>query len=239
VELVTRLREIRALVGFSRVLPPRGASSDASNVISVRSDGVSWLPGIEVKGEGIFIRLAEARLASWSIQPEVVDRCSVLAVRDQKRHDHWGVAPDRPITPRLLLLHVLAHAIICELSLDAGYPAAALRERIFAAPDAAGVLVYTATTDSGGSLGGLIAQGEPLAFERLFTGAIRRFAWCSSDPVCIESTAAGAGSLNLAACHTCALLPETSCEEMNLFLDRGMLVGWPAHPTAGFFSELA
>jgi hypothetical protein len=68
--------------------------------------------------------------------------------------------------------------------------------------------------------------------------AVGRFSWCSSDPVCIETTAAGADALNLAACHACALLPETSCEEMNALLDRGLLVGTPEHPDVGLFAEL-
>ena len=55
--------------------------------------------------------------------------------------------------------------------------------------------------------------------------AVVRAGWCSADPLCIESEASGVDSLNLAACHACCLLPETSCEEMNVFLDRGLLVG--------------
>ena len=95
-----------------------------------------------------------------------------------------------------------------------------------------GVLIYTATTDSAGSLGGVLAQGEPERLAASFASAVARHGWCSADPICIESDAQGADSLNLAACHACVLLPETSCEEMNTLLDRGLLVRYPGRAGA-------
>src|SRR4051794_23621787 len=56
-QLVTRLREVRALEGFSRIVPPRGVDGDASNIVLLRGEEVDWLPAIEVKGEGLFLRL--------------------------------------------------------------------------------------------------------------------------------------------------------------------------------------
>ena len=41
--------------------------------------------------------------------------------------------------------------------------------------------------------------------------------------------------MNLAACHNCALVPETACEEFNKFLDRGMVIGTPGDTDIGFF----
>lgn len=237
-QLVTRLREIRALEGFSRVNPPRGVEGDASNLVRLQTTGEAWLPAIEVKGEGLFLRLAEGAVAEWADRPGVAARAAVLGERDRLRHEGWGVPPTREITPAFLLLHVLAHAVINQLSLDAGYPAGSLRERLFADAGDCGLLVYTATTDSAGSLGGLIARGETGSFEGLVKDAVARFSWCSSDPVCIESEAGGVESLNLAACHSCVLLPETSCEEMNSFLDRALLVGTPDDPDLGFFRGL-
>jgi hypothetical protein len=136
------------------------------------------------------------------------------------------------------LLHVLAHALINQLALDAGYPAGSLRERLYHEDGACGLLIYTATTDSAGSLGGLVSHGDSARFGPLLSGAVRRASWCSADPVCIESEAAGAESLNLAACHSCMLLPETSCEEMNSFLDRALLVGLPDDPSVGYFGGI-
>jgi hypothetical protein len=236
-QIVTRLREVRALAGFSRIFPPRGVDGETSNVVPLVGDD-RLLPGIEVKGEGLFIRLAHDAVADWAARPAVMHRAEAIADQDRKRHEEWGVKPLRPTTPKFLLLHALAHALINQLALDAGYPAGSLRERLYADDDACGLLIYTATTDSAGSLGGLISQGDPELFGPLVVDAVRRASWCSADPVCIESEAQGVESLNLAACHSCALLPETSCEELNTFLDRAMLVGAPGHPEVGFFAEL-
>ncbi len=238
-QLVPRLREVRALQGFSRITPPRGGSDgDKTNTVLLYDEEIGWLPAIEVKGEGLFLRLDEEAVERWAGQSGIHERVDVLAERDRNRHERWGIAPRRVITPAFLLVHILAHAVINQLALDAGYPAGSLRERLFAEEGRCGLLVYTATTDSAGSLGGLIARGGRSSFEALVRDAIARFSWCSSDPVCIESEAGGVESLNLAACHSCALLPETSCEEMNTFLDRALLVGLPGRPEIGFFSGL-
>lgn len=231
---VKRLREVRALDGFTRLLPP-GLGAD---IAPLSVEPPTWLPAIEVKGEGIFLSLDEDRLRDWAKDPRVVQRAGWLDDRYIERARSWGRDVDRTITARLVAVHTFAHALINQLSLEAGYPAASLRERLYVFDDAAGVLVYTATTDSAGSLGGVIAQAEP---ERLLSSireAIGRYSWCSSDPVCIEVTAAGTDALNLAACHACALLPETSCEEMNLILDRALLVGTPETQSIGLFAEL-
>ena len=231
---VKRLREVRALQGFTRLLPP-GLGSDVAP-LSVEPE--PWFPAIEVKGEGIFLVFDEARLSGWQRAPAVVERAAWINARYIERAQAWGHQVDRTITPRLVAVHTFAHALINQLSLEAGYPAASLRERLFVFDDAAGVLVYTATTDSAGSLGGVIAQAEPERLVGSVREAIGRYSWCSSDPVCIETTAAGADALNLAACHACALLPETSCEEMNALLDRGLLVGTPEDAAIGLFAEL-
>lgn len=66
--------------------------------------------------------------------------------------------------------------------------------------------------------------------------ALERAAWCSNDPLCMESEASGADSVNLAACHACLLLPETSCETNNAFLDRALLIDTPTSPAPGYFT---
>jgi hypothetical protein len=234
VMLVTRLREVRALHGFSRILPPGGPETMAS----LFTNDPRWRPAIEVKGEGLFLVFESARLEAWEGLESVRQRARTLNDRYAERARRWGFEPDRVVTARLLLIHTFAHAIIDQLALDAGYPAASLRERLYVGADMQGLLVYTATTDSAGSLGGLVAQGEPLRLGQAVSSAITRAAWCSADPICIETEAQGADGLNLAACHACSLLPETSCEEMNILLDRALLVGTPGEPATGFFSDL-
>jgi hypothetical protein len=100
-----------------------------------------------------------------------------------------------------------------------------------------GLLIYTASGDAEGTLGGLVSQGEPGRLERIVASALRRAMWCSNDPVCMESPGGGVQTSNLAACHGCILLPETSCEEGNRLLDRAMLIGTIEQGGIRFFSE--
>lgn len=102
----------------------------------------------------------------------------------------------------------------------------------------AGILVYTASADSDGTLGGLTRQGERDRFHDILLNALESQQWCSSDPLCVTSVQSHSESLNLAACHACLMLPETSCEEFNRILDRGALVGIPDSPEIGYFHGL-
>ena len=47
---------------------------------------------------------------------------------------------------------------------------------------------------------------------------------CATDPICYHTSGQGVGNLNLSACFNCTLLPETSCEMFNSFLDRRILI---------------
>ncbi|PZR83912.1 MAG: hypothetical protein DI537_34090 [Stutzerimonas stutzeri] len=237
----TRLREVRAMTGFTRILPPGDSSAPAA---PLSLTPLEWLPAIEVRGEGIFIELNEARLAEWEARPAVQARAAKINDRWtaewRSRHGD-GAHPERTITARFLLIHTFAHALMRQLTLDCGYSSTALRERLYVDEGdhpMAGLLIYTATTDDDGTLGGLQRQGEPQRIERTVKAAIRSQEWCSSDPLCIEDMLAPDDGLSLAACHSCVLSSETSCEEFNRFLDRGMLVGTPDHPETGYFAEL-
>ena len=101
-----------------------------------------------------------------------------------------------------------------------------------------GLMLYTSEAGSEGTLGGLVLAAEPDAFSSLLYGALDDAIHCSNDPLCEESTGQGPGAINLAACQECTLIPETSCEEANFFLDRVLLVGNTEHPELGFFSNL-
>jgi hypothetical protein len=142
------------------------------------------------------------------------------------------------------MIHTLAHALIKELTFFCGYGSSSLRERLYCNLQDLdrpmnGFLIYTASGDSEGTLGGLVAQGAPRRFERLVHDALARCSWCSNDPVCMESPDGGAFSSNLAACHSCVLLPETSCEEGNRLLDRALLAGTIDDPDVGLFRGLS
>lgn len=223
---VKRLKEIKVLESFTRVVdiqdhkrkPRRAALS------SVRQN---WLPAIEVLGEGVFLQLKEEKVLEWESQTRVIERASRI-IRNAD--------PDRPVpvTPRMILVHTLAHVIIDQWALDCGYRTSDLKERLYVGEGMAGVLIYTSSGDSSGSLGGVISQSQPKKLEMSIPQAIARATWCSNDPCCIE-TPGGFNSVNLGACHACALLPEVSCEAMNSFLDRGLLVQGYDTVDTGFF----
>ncbi|MDT3728045.1 DUF1998 domain-containing protein [Streptomyces sp. DSM 41972] len=238
--LVKKLREVRALKAFTRLVDAESTTDPKEMPLSEKP--LSWLPAMEVQGEGVFLRLDESRLDAWEKAPAVAARVERMRTAHQRMLEQRADDPSRavssPATPRMVLLHTLAHVLINEWSLEAGYPSASLRERLYAADDMAGVLVYTATSDSAGSLGGLVAQGEPEPLDRAVRSAIRRAEWCASDPLCREAEAAGSIGINLAACHACVMLPETSCEHNNILLDRALLVGTPDEPSVGFFRQV-
>lgn len=238
----TRLREVRAMTGFTRIQPPGDGVANVARLAVAENPG--WLPAIEVRGEGIFLEFAPECIAAWEALPPVIARAASIGARWQ---DEWrqqygaAAAPSRLITPRLLLIHTFAHALMRQLTLECGYSSAALRERLYVSSDSemmSGLLIYTATTDDDGTLGGLQRQGDPARIERTILSAIHAQMWCSSDPLCIEDMLTPPDGLSLAACHSCVLAPETSCEEFNRFLDRATLVGTPAAPEIGFFRAL-
>ena len=239
--LVRKLRETRVLVGFSRLLPV--ADSGSADLLPIAEDeNLRWLPATVVYGEGIFLEFAAQALEAWGKASSVKSRISVLRQHYNRSRLERGL-DEVDITAKFVLLHTFAHALIGQLSFDCGYGSASLRERVYCESDEPdrpmhGVLIYTASGDSEGTLGGLVRQGETDRLRATIERAIRRAQWCSSDPVCIESSGQGSDSANLAACHGCVLLPETSCEMGNRLLDRGLLVGTADDPGIGFFSTV-
>lgn len=240
--LVRKLRETRVLVGFSRLLPVEDPESQQLLPIS-DNNGLNWLPATVVYGEGIFFEFNSQMIRNWSEILEVKERVEKLNRNYNRSRIERGLSGIE-FSAKYILLHSFAHSLINQLSVDCGYGSAALRERIYCESTDSdepmqGVLIYTASGDSEGTLGGLVRQGEPDYMVSVFKRAIYRAQWCSSDPVCIESVGQGTDNANLAACHGCLLLPETSCETGNRLLDRGMLLGAPDNSRTGFFSHLA
>jgi hypothetical protein len=232
VVLVTRLREVRALTGFRRY-------DTGGKKVPPDLDGtVDWLPALEVFGEGLFLPFDEGPLQEWEQRSEVIDRVRLL---EQRRPGSLIGNRVKIASPRFVLLHTFAHMLIRRLAFEAGYAAASLRERVYCAeaggdePPYAGVLVYTAAGDAEGTLGGLVRQGRPPRMLNTLMSLLEDAAWCSSDPLCVESTGQGFQALNRGACHACALVAETSCEYANGFLDRATLIG---AGRVGFFSDV-
>lgn len=245
VVLVEKLREVRALVGFTRVLPPDNKHFNESNDLQeaklVSTKQKNWYPAYEVRGEGIFIEFNYDKLALWGQNPDVIYRANLLHSRLEVQTNLSGIE-HRIITPEFILLHTFAHLLIKQLSFDCGYSSASLRERIYFNNDEniikmSGVLIYTASGDAEGTLGGLIRQGYPDRLSRIILKALLNASWCSNDPVCIESIGQGRNSLNLASCYSCSLVSETSCEEFNSLLDRGLLIGTLDNKKIGYLEN--
>ena len=236
VVLAPRLRETRVLTGFSRIVPPDALKGEPAKL---SRHPKPWLPGFSVRGEGIFIQLRRDAIETWATREAVAWRCETLAARSQKVQRERGLPP-KAVTPAGLLIHTFSHLLIRQLAFECGYDSSSIRERLYVSDEPettmAGLLLYTASGDSEGTLGGLVRQGEPERLHQTVRSAIRNALICSSDPLCIESQGQGLFSLNLSACHACSLLPETSCEEGNLLLDRALVVGTPDEPDVGFFS---
>jgi hypothetical protein len=207
---------------------------------------VSWLPGIVVRGEGIFVELNEGEVRRWE------DR--VWETRGRKLlagHDAWRAGDDgkpKPGLPeffgvRYYLLHSLAHLLIQAVSLSCGYSASSIRERIYCAgrdrpQPMAALLLSTGTTGAEGTLGGLLDEGRRLG-EHL-RRARELATLCSNDPVCAQhdpSRDPTGRLLHGAACHACLFIAESSCEQYNRFLDRALVFPTLGHEDLAFFRE--
>ncbi|MEE8584680.1 MAG: DUF1998 domain-containing protein [Acidobacteriota bacterium] len=237
VVLVEKLAETRALTGFSRIQPPPRREYDPEDRRQLALQPPPWLPAIRVYGEGIFLALNKQSIDRW-LGEALRRRYDEILRQHQAIYVRLNREP-RELPSMFFLLHTLAHVLIRRLSYDCGYGSSSLRERIYCSEDPNrlmhGILIYTAAGDSEGTMGGLVQQGKPEHLEQLLLGAVQDALWCSNDPLCIESHGQGIDSLNRAACHACALLSETSCEEGNRFLDRVALIGSASHPEVGFF----
>jgi hypothetical protein len=240
--LLERLREVNALLGFTRVEAPEESADPTQQAprAPLCSGPPSWVPATEVHGEGVFLRLYENAILAWERYPSVQAREAKL------RGGHRGWRTSRRLDPaedfpgaRYAMLHTLSHLLIRELALECGYNAASIRERIYADVDGdnpqAGILIYTAAADSDGTLGGLVQLGQPDNLGRLLAQALNRAAICSSDPLCSEHDPGKDRSLHAAACHACSFVSETSCEKGNRYIDRALLVPTLEVADAAFF----
>lgn len=241
---VHRLREVLALTGFTRfegVVPNIDGEYDTDVVRAELADEPTWFPAVENRGEGVFLLLDPAAVQAWLARSEVKKRVDQL--RDG--FDRWAgersIQRPYPGGP-YVLLHTLSHLLVQALSMRCGYPASSIRERVYVDTDGGryGLLLYTASSDAEGTLGGLVQQARDI--EAHLAVALRAGGLCSNDPICAQHSP-GEGFearwLHGAACHGCALIAETSCEMRNDHLDRALVVPTLAVPDAAFFTLAA
>ena len=241
VVLVHRLREVVAQVGFTRF------EASTPNVEGELEMGVqaaplaretTWLPAVENRGEGVFIQFQKSAIAQWANTPAVKARAARLCAG----FEAWG--EEHPQSGRKFpavqyyLLHTISHMLLTAVSLECGYPASSIRERVYALEAGYGILLYTGSPDAEGTLGGLVETGRRI--HRHFQAAMELARLCSNDPVCAQHDAPNPHEcrfLHGAACHGCLLVAETSCEQHNDFLDRALAVPTVEDLGAEFFTE--
>ncbi|MDE0123858.1 MAG: DISARM system helicase DrmA [Bryobacterales bacterium] len=240
---VHRLREVSALVGFTRLeagVPDIDGNYETDVRRAELAEDPTWVPATENRGEGVFLALRPDFVAAWIENPGVASRVESL----RKGHGEWmrqrsAEGPEFPGGP-YVLLHTLSHLLMQALTLRCGYPAASIRERIYLdlAARRYGLLLYTASPDAEGTLGGLVEQGRRIG-EHLRM-ALEMGALCSSDPICAQHAPGDSPDdrwLHGAACHNCSLIAETSCEMRNEYLDRALVVPTVDVPDAAFFDR--
>lgn len=236
VKLVKRLREVKVLKSFRRI---SAYEEEGSKSVLLSNKPENWLPASELLGEGIFIEFSKEKLKEWV--EKIGNRYEAMKTRFNKAN--LGATHNCRFSPILVALHTFSHLLMRELAYNCGYDSAALCERLYVSDGSekewmAGILVYTASTCSDGSLGGLVRQGEKKRLKDTVLSMISRASWCSNDPICIEAQAQGLNSLNYAACHACTLVPEISCIFNNTVLDRLSIVGTLDDRTLGLFGDL-
>lgn len=237
---VRKLREVRALIGFKRGgMPPDPAFDEIDGpeeeLATLGREGL--FPAYENRGEGIFISLSPSKLEKWLDRAVVQGRVDQFARAERRWRTQSGASHVEKRRGYYILAHSLAHLLIQQIALVSGYSQSSLRERIYASEDgsaspAVGVLVYTASSDADGSLGGLVAQATDGNIRKLIESAFEAMQLCSSDPICALQRPVGFRKMNAAACHSCLVLPETCCERNNFFLDRIFVVPHTVHDDA-------
>lgn len=246
--LVERMREVRALIGFNRI-ESRGEFTEADVAADERRAPLcrgpeKWVPAAEVRGEGIFLQFREDAVQAWLTTAAAKSRDDEFRAGHREWRRFRKLQPPEGMFPglRYVLIHSVAHALLRQFAIECGYAAASIRERIYCREPAAGaepmagLLLYTAASDSEGTLGGLVALGEPDALGRLLNGALKVAALCGSDPLCAEHPPTlDPKTLHGACCHACLFASETSCERGNRFLDRAVLAATLHHPETAFF----
>jgi hypothetical protein len=230
---VSRLRETKALVGFTRIDAPEFGETDPElRAPLVANRAPTWLPAAVTRGEGIVLKIRPDVIASWEAAADGSDHLVRLRAAYTRWRTNRDMAPPHESHwpgDRYVLLHTLSHLLIREITLECGYSSASISERVYAAArggrDEAAILLYTSASDSEGTFGGLVRLAEPRELGRILERAFCSAQGCSSDPLCAEHAPLDTeDTLHGAACHACLFASETSCERGNRFLDRRLIV---------------
>lgn len=238
IALIHKVKEVTALIGFSRIQPTHSMDSSDSRFVSVKKEKTNYYPATISRGEGIFLEFSRGALAQFFSANVFINRAEKL--NKKYNNSFYGSNNEKLVDSEFLFIHTFAHLLIKELSFSCGYPTASIRERLYygeaEGEDMCGILIYTTGGDAEGTLGGLVRQGYSDCLPGIIKKALERANFCANDPVCSFSDGQGIEALNYAACHTCTLLPETCCEVSNVLLDRTVVIGNMDGSIKGFLS---
>ena len=239
VVLVHRLREVICQLGFTR-FDPSPSDKDGELALGVERAPVAaelpWLPAIENRGEGVFLSFSPAAISAW------LQRATIRGQQLESGFRHWLKSKGMDQQTRwvglpYVMLHSLSHLLITAVSLECGYAASSIRERVYAGESGYGILLYTGGAGAEGTLGGLVQVGQKI--EHHLARAFDLARLCSNDPVCAQHRPDDRDEerfLHGAACHGCLLISETSCESRNEHLDRALLFPTLTMPEVAFFN---
>lgn len=237
---ITRLREVRVLLGFTRLdaADPDAEVDNQANIVYLTKGSTDrWLPASEINGEGIFIEFNKETLDKWLNIPEV-QRMSKLYEENYKifcEKKGWKITTLRDAS--YVLMHTLSHLLIKQMSMSSGYSSAAIRERIYFGDSMNAILLYTGSADKEGSLGGLVELGTEAKIIDMLRDAFQEALLCTNDPECMNNIP-NDDSSNGAACHSCCMISETACENGNRMLDRGFIIPVGDRDNQAYFKDL-
>ena len=235
---ITRLREVKVLLGFTRVDAPDPDADDQPNIVYLNKVKTEkWLPAAEINGEGIFIEFNKGTIEKWLSDKTMKSLSQKYAQSYKEFCDSKGWTITVLKDARYVLMHIFAHLLIKQMSMSSGYSSSAIRERIYFGDKMSGVLLYTGSTDKEGSLGGLVELGTISRLIVLMRDAFQEALLCTNDPECLYNSPAGNNS-NGAACHSCCMISETACENGNRMLDRGLIVPIAGREDQAYFKNL-
>lgn len=237
VSVLDKLVVTKCMAGFSRLYPCKPNETEHIAPLSIKKK--EWLPAVELYGEGVFIKFNDKMIDRWCEENE-----SRYSEMERAQSESFLKSPK--FSSKYVMLHTFAHLFIRQLSNECGYNAASINEKIYSdftdgSSDVRmnGILIYLSSSDSDGSLGGLISVAEETELlDKVLKDMLNEARWCSADPLCAHSMHQGFTSLNYAACHACTLLPETSCEFNNVLLDRVSIVGMLEKPDIGYLGSI-
>ncbi len=220
---IERLRVVLVQTGYKRVK----FSGPTSHLHPVHAPDptnpeVRWYPGVDHYGEGIYI----------DINPSIRGQDHFYPI-GRAAHEWDDMIARNPRAATLIewnalsaWWHSLAHRLINAVSIHSGYSSSAIRERIYLTRDQGrglrgGIILYTAQSGGDGTMGGLTSLVP--YFREILDLALDGLDRCSNDPLCENADLDPISNLG-AACYSCLMVSETSCEHFNGHLNRRLLL---------------